>query len=200
MRTFPAMLLRGGLLALLAVGLAACGQFVKRDEFDSTVADLRAADERNAQELALLEQRFSELTDDLQTRFADYTARIERLAGRLRVDMTANFAFNEATLGDDDREALGAFAEVIRDHHPDVLVTVEGFTDPAGSAEYNQRLGMERAEAAREFLVGEGGLRADRVRAVSYGEDQNRQVLPGQWGEGGAANRRVALVIDHVPG
>ena len=42
-----------------------------------------------------------------------------------------------------------------------------------------------------------------QVRAVSYGEDSRRQLVPGEWGEDGAANRRVSLVVDYlgpVPG
>ena len=187
-------------IAVLALVLSACSQYVKRDEFDAAVAELKASDRSHQEELAVLGARFGELTDDLSSRFEDYNARITELAGRLRVDMTANFAYDDATLREQDKEALGAFAEVIRLHHPDVMVTVEGFTDPAGSAEYNQWLGMERAEAARAYLVSEGGLSGDQVRAVSYGKDSNRQVSPGQWGDTGSANRRVALVIDHVPG
>ncbi len=188
------------IIVSLSILLGACSQYVKRDEFDAAVADLRAADRANQEELAVLGTRFGELTEDLSARFEDYNARIQQLSGRLRVDMTANFAYDDATLREQDKEALGAFAEVIRVHHPDVMVTVEGFTDSAGSAEYNQWLGMERAKAARQFLVDEGGLDSSRVRAVSYGEDANRQIAPGEWGDSGSANRRVALVIDHVPG
>ncbi len=187
-------------LALAGIVMAGCSQYVKRDEFDSTVASLRAADAEAKAELDLMQVRFGELTEDLQARFEDYNARITQLQGRLRVDMTANFDYDDATLREQDKAALDGFAEVIRVHHPNVLVTVEGFTDPAGSPEYNRRLGMKRAEAARQHLISAGGLDESKVRAVSYGEDANRQVEPGAWGEAGQANRRVALVIDHVPG
>lgn len=178
--------------------LAGCSQYVTRDEFDSTVSGLRAADAENQAQLQRMQVQFTELTQDLQAQFADYNARITQLAGRLRVDMTAHFAYDDATLRDQDKVALDGFAEVIRVHHPNVLVTVEGFTDPAGSPEYNRKLGLKRAEAAREHLIA-AGLDPARVRAVSYGEDSNRLVEPGKWGESGEANRRVALVIDHVP-
>ena len=187
-------------LALATLLLGACSQYVKRDEFNAALSDLRASDAQTQEQVELLRVRFGELTDDLQTRFEGYNARITELSGRLRVDMTTQFAYDDATLDPRDDEVLSEFAAVIRGHHPDVMVTVEGFTDPAGSAEYNQWLGLERAKAARQLLIAQGGLNADRVRAVSYGEDVNRQVVPGQWGDAGAANRRVALVIDHVPG
>src|SRR5690606_36540771 len=94
----------------------------------------------------------------LQVRFERYDAQIAAMGGRLRVDMTAHFAFDNATLRQEDMPALDDFAEVIREGYPDAVVTVEGFTDPAGPASYNQRLGMRRAEAVRDYLVGTGGL------------------------------------------
>ncbi len=52
----------------------------------------------------------------------------------------------------------------------------------------------------REYLGASGGLGGDGLKAVSYGEAKNRQVVPGAKGPGeeGVENRRVALVIDHA--
>ena len=79
-------------------------------------------------------------------------------------------------------------------------MTVEGFTDPAGSAAYNQRLGQRRADAVKEYLATAGGFTSETLKAVSYGEVKKRQVVPGAKGPGddGIENRRVALVIDHA--
>ena len=63
--------------------------------------------------------------------------------------------------------------------HSDAVVTVEGFAELAGSTAFNRRLGQRRAEAIRDYLTANGGLAASQVRAVSYGEDQNRQVRAG---------------------
>ena len=144
--------------------------------------------------------QFGELTDALQSKFENYDATIASLQGRVRVDMTAHFGYDASELRDEDKPALMDFSEVIRDFHPNVLVTVEGFTDPAGPAEYNKWLGQQRADAVRNYLVTQGGLNPSRVRAVSYGEDTDRQVEQGAWGDAGNSNRRVALVIDYVSG
>ncbi|MEM9624137.1 MAG: OmpA family protein, partial [Pseudomonadota bacterium] len=58
--------------------------------------------------------------------------------------------------------------------------------------------GLRRANAVRSFLVETGGLHPERVRAVSYGEDSSRMLEPGAWGDAGAANRRVSLVVDYL--
>lgn len=193
-------------MIIASVAVTGCSNFVKRDEFDSTIADLRATDGQLASDadglrgqLEQMQFRFAELTDNLQARFSSYDAQIAQLQGRIHVDMTANFAYDDATLREEDKAPLSEFALVLTDYHPNVIVTVEGFTDPAGDPEYNKWLGLQRAKAVREYLVG-NGLPADKVRAVSYGEDDNRQISPGAWGDAGAANRRVALVIDYVAG
>jgi peptidoglycan-associated lipoprotein len=89
---------------------------------------------------------------------------------------------------------------VIKEYYPGALITVEGFTDPAGSARYNLRLGQRRADAVKEYLATAGGFASDSVKAVSYGEVRNRQVVPGAKGPGeeGIENRRVSLVVDHA--
>lgn len=178
----------------LALGLAACSNYVTREDFDAAIADLRGADQKQQQQIDTLTQELR----DMGIKVSAQETRITALQGRLRVETTAKFAFNDATVREQDKPFLNEFATVIREHHPNVLVTVEGFADPAGSAAYNKRLGQRRAEAVREQLVQAGGLRADKVRAVSYGEDANRQVVAGAWGPEGEANRRVVLVIDYA--
>jgi OmpA-OmpF porin, OOP family len=61
---------------------------------------------------------------------------------------------------------------------------VTGHTDRLGSAAYNQRLSLQRAEAVRDYL-GSKGVPPDRVRAQGVGaaqpkvecKDANRQKL-----------------------
>jgi peptidoglycan-associated lipoprotein len=89
------------------------------------------------------------------------------------------------------------FARAISSSHSDALITVEGFADPSGSTALNKRLGQRRADAVRDYLV-TAGLPTGQVRAVSYGEDKNRQVRPGATGDAGQDNRRVALVVDYA--
>ncbi|MCZ6710026.1 MAG: OmpA family protein [Gammaproteobacteria bacterium] len=185
---------------VVAVVLAGCTQYIKRDEFDSTVSDLRSSDENLQGQLNDMTDLFSELTGQLNRKFEGYDAEIAAVQGRLRVEMSAHFAYDNAELREEDKPALDQFTEVIRQHHSNVIITVEGFADPAGNAEYNKRLGLQRANAVRDYLVNIGGLNPDKVRAVSYGEDTERLIRPGAWGADGVANRRVALVIDYVAG
>lgn len=176
-------------LCLVGIALGGCSQYVKKTDFDAAISELRANDQKQQQEI-------DALTQDMQQRFAKHDAQITAMQGRINVDTAAHFAFGDATLRDQDKPLLDDFAKVITQHHPDAVITVEGFTDPAGSAAFNKRLGMKRADAVRDYLVNTGGLSADKVRAVSYGESTNRQVDKGQIRDAGANNRRVTLVVD----
>jgi peptidoglycan-associated lipoprotein len=180
------------LLGFTLLALGACSNYVKREEFDAAIGDL---DRR----VAANEAAIADLRRSLEARLDAHEARFTELAGRLHVDMNVHFAYDSATLRPEDQPTLDDFARVLREHESGAQVTVEGFADPAGSASYNKRLAQRRADAVREFLVGDGGLDDGRVRSVSYGEAAERQLAPGAWGEGGDANRRVTLVVDLPP-
>ncbi len=188
---FPYSRQAGVAAALMVTVLAGCASHIKRDEFDAVVGELRAADA----ELRAADQQLASRIQELSGR---YDALVTQLAGRTRVDTVAYFGFGAATLDEQAKPLLDEFAQAIRSSHTQAVVTVEGFTDSAGSAAFNKRLGQARADAVRNYLVGTAGLSADQVRAVSYGKDRNRQVRPGAYGEAGRDNRRVSLVIDYA--
>jgi len=202
-----------GLAVAAALGLAtvagACST-VSPDEMDAGLASLRdemlqemqAGDQAVSQQLGnriqAVEARTAQLESDLQQMEADFQVAIDRLEESLRFDVPVYFAFDDATVEQEDEAVLNRFGSVAREYYPDALITVEGFTDPAGPAEYNLQLGQRRADAVAGYLVA-NGFSQDRVRAVSYGEDTKRLVRPQGWGpgQGGWENRRVVLVIDH---
>lgn len=201
--------IRVALVTGAAVGLLGCGGYIKQEQHQSDLEQLReelrteiaAGDQEVGDEagrrLGALESQMQSLQNDLSSLSSEFDARMAQMEGRLHIEMPVYFAFDEAMIRDADRPVLDRFASVIREHHPNVLVTVEGFADPAGEESYNQWLGQTRADAVREYLI-QAGLNADNVKAVSYGEARNRQVRPGAWGDDGLPNRRVALVIEFV--
>ncbi|MDT8341637.1 MAG: OmpA family protein [Longimicrobiales bacterium] len=151
--------------------------------------------------VAALEQRMNSLESELQTLAQEYDAQVSRLEASLRFAAPVHFDFDVAEVRPGDRELLMRFASVVREHYPEALVTVEGFTDPSGSTAYNLQLGQRRADAVRGVLVDQGRLTGDRVRAVSYGEDTARLINTGAAGRenpAAVANRRVVLVVDHA--
>ena len=137
------------------------------------------------------------LRNEMQAMRTEFSAQITALEDGLRFAFPVNFAFDDASVRQQDMAALDRFASVAQKYYPGSVITVEGFADPAGSAAYNRQLSERRAEAVKSYLVSKG-MSDLNVRTVGYGE--NRQVNPGAWGEdaGAEANRRVVFVIENV--
>lgn len=108
------------------------------------------------------------------------------------VPTTINFAFDSAHLDAEARRTLDRQAHWIR-QFPEVRFRVYGHTDLVGSAEYNQRLGMRRAQAAVNHLVSQGVSRARLEAVVSHGETQPLIVTP-------APERRNRRTVTEVSG
>lgn len=200
-----------GLVAALAmVTTAGACKTVSPDDMESSLSALRAemqqemsaGDDQVAQDAANrfadMERRFAALEQDLQQMEREFEVAIARLEDELRFNVPVYFAFDDATLDNQDQEILAKFAAVSQKYYPDALVTVEGFTDSSGDENYNLWLGEERAKAVAQYLVSTTAMTEDGVKVVSYGEDA-RRLVNDSWGPGteGWENRRVVLVIDH---
>ena len=205
----PAARVAAGGVTFALIALSGCG-YAKRDDVDAQMQQLRqemqTADQGLDQRIGQvdsrvngLENRTAALERDLQALRADFNTTIERMEGMLSFDVPVKFEFDQAEIRPADREVLDKFATVVKQYYPNAIITVEGFTDPAGSTSYNMRLGKERADAVKAYLVTTGGLQDVNVRAVSYGESSDRLLTrsagPGAEGE---ENRRVSLVIDYT--
>ncbi|NHB78294.1 OmpA family protein [Rhodobacter calidifons] len=104
----------------------------------------------------------------LQTGELSYTVALaERFAAE--VPDTINFAFDSAELTPEAKEILRRQANFIR-QFPEVRFRVYGHTDLVGSASYNQRLGLRRAQAAVAYLTSQGISRSRLEAVVSYGK------------------------------
>ena len=194
--------------ALLGSLIATAGcHYVKQGDLDSEIARLRqemtSGDDRVAGQVNALDARMDARMRTLETGLEsfenEFGARVERIEGSLRIQTPITYNFDASDLEETELPVLDRLASILKENYPDALLTVEGFTDPAGSTAYNLKLGMRRAEGVRSYLVSTGGLSQDQVRAVSYGESKERLVSPGAEGPGvvGRANRRTVIVIDH---
>lgn len=185
----------------LAVGLSACAAKVTRKDFDSEVAKIRdemqTGDRQLGTRIDSTNARMDALEKELTAFRGEYNVSMERMKGMLKFNVPVHFEFASANLREADRPVLDRFAGVVKEYYPNATITVEGFADPAGGTRFNQRLGKQRADAVLGYLQSSGALTGN-LRAVSYGEALNRQVVPGAKGPGeeGMQNRRVALVIE----
>lgn len=93
------------------------------------------------------------------------------LARRFDAEVPAmvTFDFDSTVLGPEAQTILREQARWIA-QFPEVRLRIYGHTDAVGSAAYNERLGLRRAQAVVGYL-GRLGIRPDRLEAVaSFGE------------------------------
>ena len=104
----------------------------------------------------------------IQTGQIEYTV---ALAERFNAEVpdTINFAFDSAQLDEEAMAVLRKQANFIR-QFPEVRFRVYGHTDLVGSAGYNQRLGLRRAQAAVAYLTSQGISKSRLEAVVSYGK------------------------------
>ena len=91
----------------------------------------------------------------------------------------------------DAQPTLAAQAQWLN-RYPSVVVRIEGNADERGTREYNLALGARRANAVREFLVGQG-VSGSRIETLSYGKE--RPIDPGTNEDAWAKNRNARTAI-----
>jgi outer membrane protein OmpA-like peptidoglycan-associated protein len=104
------------------------------------------------------------------------------------------FQFNSSELTDLGKGKIYLLAQKIKDK-TDVVVSIEGHTDYVGSDEYNQRLGLRRAQRVMKELA-DLGIDPSRVSVSSFGESKPLVDQQTDWAR--AVNRRVEFTITPV--
>jgi peptidoglycan-associated lipoprotein len=103
-----------------------------------------------------------------------------------------NFDFDQSNIRADAREILKANADILLKKGA-AKVTIEGYCDERGTAEYNMALGERRAQEAKKYLVNLG-MKASQIKTISYGEE--RPLDPGHDEDAWAKNRRAHFVVN----
>jgi peptidoglycan-associated lipoprotein len=102
-----------------------------------------------------------------------------------------HFAFDRAVIRAEDRPVLDRKVELL-EANPSIRIQIGGYCDARGPAQYNEVLGMQRAQRAKRYLTS-AGVAADRIEAVSFGETQ--PLDQGTTREAYARNRRAEFTI-----
>ena len=105
-----------------------------------------------------------------------------------------NFDFGSDRLNPSAKPVLDSLVAYLKTPPPFESVIIEGHTDSVGNAAYNLGLSQRRAQAIKDALVKDYGLKANQIQAVGFGES-----LPiadnGNY-QGRALNRRVEFKIN----
>ena len=148
------------------------------EESDQTVTQLVG-------ELRGSQERVAALSEELRT---------QPLPAAVRESMRGDVLFrtNDSTLNGDTEAQLTQLAQALA-RVPEVVVKVDGYTDPRGSESENLKLSGDRAEAVRAALMA-GGIADSRIVVVAHGEDG--ATTPEGDIDGYALNRRVVITLE----
>jgi outer membrane protein OmpA-like peptidoglycan-associated protein len=104
-----------------------------------------------------------------------------------------NFKFGRTDLPDEAKARLDAIVSQAKTDPKGIYIEIEGHTDNVGNPTFNEKLGMERAEAVKRYLYEQHQVPLHKINVISYGE--GKPVAPNNTRDGRAQNRRVVVRI-----
>jgi len=168
---------------------------------DAEAQRVKALADAEAQRMKALSEaearRIKDSTEAAARRLAELNARravdtvivLER--GKTVILRGVNFEFDKATLTKDSERTLKlAFNALVAS--PDLNVLIVGHTDNVGSAAYNKKLSLRRAEAVKSWLVRKG-ITVKRLTVGGKGFDE--PIDDNTTAEGRANNRRMEFRV-----
>jgi outer membrane protein OmpA-like peptidoglycan-associated protein len=171
---------------------------------NTKIHEVQDATEKNQKEISELAANQAALAADvaeLSELAEDAMARAEEAGvlamGKFLYEVTVTdngvmFGFDKATLSDEAKASLEAFAEVVKAVEGHAYIEIQGHTDNIGSEAYNLKLGYNRAEVVMRYLNMELGIPLFRMNVISYGE--YKPIADNSTKAGRAENRRVTLI------
>jgi outer membrane protein OmpA-like peptidoglycan-associated protein len=180
-------------------------------DVESRVDDVQSGVEANSKEIESLQGKTESMGDEIQdTKSTAVAAKstgeqaldkaqaaVEAAKGKViwKVTLTnrdVTFDIGKAQIQPSGAKVLDQLVERLKGYDKMVFLEIQGHTDSTGSERFNEHLGMERAEAVRNYLH-QQGIPLNLMSVISYGE--TRPVADNSTREGRAANRRVEILV-----
>jgi outer membrane protein OmpA-like peptidoglycan-associated protein len=99
------------------------------------------------------------------------------------------FEFGSAQLAPESIKVLQTLGKTLNDSYADGKFMIEGHTDVAGTYDYNHELSLQRAQAVKDYLIQQAGVKAQLdVAGVGYCD------LANPSSPRAAENRRVVVI------
>jgi peptidoglycan-associated lipoprotein len=207
--------MRAAIVTFLAVGVAVSGcatkKYVSREvgDVNQKVDTLATEVEKTQERTKRNEVRIDEVNTQAQAGISDAkgsarealtrATEAEKAAkGKLIYTVTLSndkvtFPLNRAKVSDDAKHLVDEAIAQLKAENRGVYFEIEGHTDATGPAEYNDKLGYDRAVAVRNYIHDQHGIALNRMEVISYGE--TKPVEDNKTRAHRAQNRRVVIKV-----
>jgi len=160
--------------------------------FDSLEVERRAEMERAR--LAMLEKARLDSIENYKRLEASRSARLAEY--RVRLNLIANglddYNVTQTVPSSRAQEKLDTAAVLLQDY-PDLRIRITGHTCDKGTNDGNIRIGAQRAQSAKNYLVNTKGIRQNRIEIATKADSE--PVVPNTSEENRRKNRRVQIEI-----
>jgi outer membrane protein OmpA-like peptidoglycan-associated protein len=202
-------------MAIVVAGVAASGcatkKYVSKEvgEVNKKVDGVSAQVEQTQERVKRTEVRLDEVNQQAQAGIGEAkgsaqqalvkATEAEKAAkGKLIYTVTLSndkvtFPLNRSAVGDDAKSLVDEAIAQLKAENRGVFFEIEGHTDSTGPAEYNLRLGEDRALAVRNYLHDQHGIALNRMQVISYGA--GKPVVDNKNRANRAQNRRVVIKV-----
>lgn len=106
---------------------------------------------------------------------------------------SGGFDFGKKDLPESAKQQIDQMVSRLQTDPKNVFIEIEGHTDNIGSAEYNEKLGLERAKAVEHYLYDKHQVPLHKINVISYG--MAKPVADNKTKDGRAQNRRVVIRV-----
>jgi len=207
--------MRSIVVPLVAASLALTGcatkKYVGREvgEINQKVDNLSSEVEKTQERVKTNEARIDKVDEQSQAGISEAkgsaqqalsrATEAERAAkGKLIYTVTLSndkvtFPVNRAAVSPEAQALIDEAINRFKQENRGVYFEIEGHTDSTGPETYNQKLGLDRAEAVRNYLHDQHGIALNRMEVISYGE--TKPVVDNTSRANRAQNRRVVIKV-----
>jgi peptidoglycan-associated lipoprotein len=106
---------------------------------------------------------------------------------------SGNFKFGKAALPDEAKAKIDELVSKLKQDPKNIYIEIEGHTDNVGDKTINEKIGLERAQAAQRYLYEQYQIPLHKMNVISYGD--GKPVAPNNTKAGRAQNRRVVIKV-----
>ena len=188
-----------GKVDTLGTALEATQERTRQTETRTAAVDAKAeAAGRSAADARTAADSAATAAKEVDARLSGRVNTVEASARRLIYEVTlsedqGDFAFDRSALPDDAKARLDQMINQMKANPKGVFIEIEGHTDNVGNTAYNERLGLERADAVKRYLYEQHQVPLHKINVISYGEV--KPVAPNTTRAGRAQNRRVVVRV-----